>query len=76
MSAQQVATWFTETAALRAGGCIGARLAVEQSGPTACIIGGFTATPKWPDADTLILPMRRGPDNRWRITADVDNRHR
>jgi hypothetical protein len=51
-------------------------LAVEQSGPTACIIGGFTATPKWPDADTLILPMRRGPDNRWRITADVDNRHR
>jgi ketosteroid isomerase-like protein len=60
-----------------AGGRLHLRaLAFEQSGPTAYIIGGYTSTPKWPDAGTFILTLRRGPDDRWLITADMDNRNR
>lgn len=60
-----------------AGGRLHLRaLAVEQSGPTAYIIGGYTSTPRWPDAGKFILTLRKGPDDRWRITADMDNRNR
>jgi len=51
-------------------------LAFEASGPTAYIVGGYTSTPKWPDAGTFIITLRKGPDDRWRITADMDNRNR
>jgi uncharacterized protein (TIGR02246 family) len=60
-----------------AGGRLHLRaLAFEQSGATAYIIGGYTSTPKWPDAGKFILTLRKGPDDRWRITADMDNRNR
>jgi ketosteroid isomerase-like protein len=60
-----------------AGGRLHLRaLAFEQSGPTAYIIGGYTSTPKWPDAGKFILTLRKEPDDRWRITADMDNRNR
>lgn len=60
-----------------AGGRLHLRaLAFEQSGSTAYIIGGYTSTPKWPDAGKFILTLRKGPDDRWRITADMDNRNR
>jgi ketosteroid isomerase-like protein len=66
-----------EAAYQDAGGRLHLRaLAFEQSGPTAYIIGGYTSTPKWPDAGTFILTLRKGPDDRWRITADMDNRNR
>ena len=60
-----------------AGGRLHLRaLAYEQSGSTAYIIGGYTSTPKWPDAGTFILTLRKGPADRWLITADMDNRNR
>jgi ketosteroid isomerase-like protein len=66
-----------EAAYQEAGGRLHLRaLAFEQSGPTAYIIGGYTSTPKWPDAGKFILKLRKRPDDRWRITADMDNRNR
>jgi ketosteroid isomerase-like protein len=66
-----------EAAYQDAGGRLHLRaLSFEQSGPTAYLIGGYTSTPKWPDAGTFILTLRKGPDDRWRITADMDNRNR
>jgi uncharacterized protein (TIGR02246 family) len=66
-----------EAAYQGAGGRLHLRaLAFEQSRSTAYIIGGYTSTPKWPDAGKFILTLRRGPDDRWRITADMDNRNR
>ena len=51
-------------------------LAFEQSGPVAYIVGGYTSTPKWPDAGTFVLTLRRGPDGTWLIAADMDNANR
>jgi ketosteroid isomerase-like protein len=66
-----------EDAYQNAGGRLHLRaLAFEQSGPTAYIIGGYTSTPRWPDAGKFILTLRRGDDGQWLITADMDNRNR
>jgi len=51
-----------EAAYQDAGGRLHLRaLAFEQSGPTAYIIGGYTSTPKWPDAGKLSSRCGRGP---------------
>ena len=34
------------------------------------------ARAQWPDAGKFILTLRKRPDDRWRITPDVDNRNR
>jgi uncharacterized protein (TIGR02246 family) len=60
-----------------AGGRLHLRaLALEQTGPTAYIIGGYTSTPKWPDAGKFVLTLRQNAEGRWLITADMDNRNR
>ena len=51
-------------------------LAFEQSGPVAYIIGGYTSTPKWPDAGKFVLALRQASDGEWLIAADMDNRNR
>lgn len=51
-------------------------LAYERSSPVAYIVGGYTSTPKWPDAGTFILSLRRSADGRWLIAADMDNANR
>ncbi|PEN13326.1 DUF4440 domain-containing protein [Longibacter salinarum] len=51
-------------------------LSYEESGSVAYIVGGYTSTPKWPDAGKFILTLERGPDGRWLIAADMDNGNR
>lgn len=50
-------------------------LAFEQSESVAYIVGGYTSTPKWPDAGKFVLTLRRGPEGQWLIAADMDNRN-
>lgn len=42
----------------------------------AYIIGGYRSAPERPDAGKFILTLRRMPDGRWYITADMDNSNR
>ena len=51
-------------------------LAFDRSDSVAYIVGGYTSTPKWPDAGKFILTLRQSPDGKWLITADMDNRNR
>lgn len=51
-------------------------LAFEKSGPIAYIVGGYTSTPKWPDAGKFVLALRQASDGQWLIAADMDNRNR
>lgn len=65
-----------EEAYRNAGGRLHLRaLAFEQSRSIAYIIGGYTSTPKWPDAGTFVLTLRRSPEGKWLITADIDNQN-
>lgn len=51
-------------------------LAFAKSDTVAYIVGGYTSTPKWPDAGKFILALRQTADGRWLIAADMDNRNR
>lgn len=42
----------------------------------AYIIGGYRTAPERPDAGKFILTLRRMPDGRWYISADMDNANR
>lgn len=60
-----------------AGGALHLRaLAYEQSGSIAYIVGGYAAAPGLPDGGKFVLTLRRADDDRWLITADMDNRNR
>lgn len=60
-----------------AGGRLHLRaLAYEQAGDVAYIVGGYTSTPKWPDAGKFVLALRKDENGRWLIAADMDNRNR
>lgn len=40
------------------------------------VLGGYAATPGMPDGGKFTLTLRRGPDDRWWIVSDMDNRNR
>lgn len=66
-----------ENAYQNSGGRLHLRaLAFERSDSIAYIIGGYTSTPKWPDAGKFVLTLRQASTGRWMITADMDNRNR
>ena len=44
-----------------------------QSDSVAYIIGGYRSSPERPDSGKFILTLRRMADDRWYITADMDN---
>lgn len=48
-------------------------LHVEQQGPLAVIIGGYSRSAGAPDLGKFTLSLRRGDDGRWRILSDMDN---
>ena len=66
-----------ETAYQNAGGPLHLHaFAFERADSIAYIVGGYTSTPKWPDAGKFILTLRRTQNGRWLIAADMDNSNR
>ena len=51
-------------------------LAYSIDGGTGYIIGAYGEKPGPPDDGKFILALRRGPDGRWLIAADMDNSNR
>jgi ketosteroid isomerase-like protein len=48
-------------------------LAYSVSGDMAYIVGGFAPVRDQPDFGKFVLVLRRAPDGRWKIAADMDN---
>ena len=40
------------------------------------IVGGYTYPPNQTDVGKFVLALRRGPDGKWLIAADIDNGNR
>lgn len=62
-----------------AGGALWLRaLAYSTADSIGYIIGayGYGPTPPVPDRGKFVLALRRGPDGRWLIMADIDNGNR
>ena len=51
-------------------------MAYAQSDSTGYIIGGYRSALNRPDSGKFILTLRKEPDGRWYITADMDNGNR
>jgi reactive intermediate/imine deaminase len=61
----------------KSGGPLALRaLAYSVDGGTGYIIGAFAPQKDAPDAGKFVLAVRRGPDGRWLIAADMDNSNR
>lgn len=59
-----------------AGGPLHLRaIAFARADSIAYIVGGYRYAPDRPDGGKFILALRRGPDGRWLIEADMDNRN-
>ena len=57
-----------------AGGPLALRaLAFSTEGSTGFIIGAFGQAAGGPDNGKFVLAIRKGPDGRWLIAADMDN---
>ncbi len=59
-----------------AGGPLHLRaLAFARDDSVAYIVGGYRYAPGRPDGGKFVLALRRGPEGRWLIEADMDNQN-